>query len=227
MCGRYAQYGPISRPSRYCGVAEDHILADEAPPRYNIAPSSDVLVVRLGDDGERELVRLKWGLVPSWAKEPETGYSMINARAETVDTKPAFRAAFHRRRCLIPADGWYEWQPIPGQRWKQPWYFRLKSEEPLAFAGLWEHWQQGPQSLQTCTIIVCEANALAAPIHDRMPVILEPQDFAAWLDPKAPADQARALLKPAPVETLRAYKVSRAVNSTAHDGPQLIEAQPD
>ena len=221
MCGRFVQYRPMAEVASYLGVKQDHILAADRPPRYNIAPSADILAVRTDPEGCRELVCVRWGLVPAWAPEPRTGYAMINARAETVDTRPAFAPAFRRRRCLIPADGWYEWQRV-GARARQPWYFHPHHDRPIAFAGLWEHWERGAQTLDTGLVIVCAANALAAPIHDRMPVIVEARDFALWLDPATPRAAAKALLRPAAPESLYAYPVSRLVNSATHEGPALI-----
>ena len=147
------------------------------PPRYNIAPTQDAPVVRQTKDAdEREMDMLRWGLVPSWSQGPDSGYSMINARAETVATKPAFRSAFRFRRCLVPADGFYEWRKVAGR--KQPYRITVKDGEPFAFAGLWEHWT-GPDGyvVQSFTIVVTEANELLRPIHDRMPVILDPADY--------------------------------------------------
>jgi putative SOS response-associated peptidase YedK len=150
-------------------------VADLAP-RYNIAPTQDVAVVRLNPSTEkRELSMLRWGLIPFWAEDPKVGYSTINARAETVATKPSFREAFKKRRCLVVADGFYEWQRTDGQ--KQPYLIHLKDNSPFAFAGLWERWRKGEQAIESCSIIVTEPNAVLEPIHDRMPVILSPEDY--------------------------------------------------
>ncbi len=175
------------------------------PPRHNVAPTQSVPVVRLTAGGEgRELVLVRWGLIPHWAKDPSIGNRLINARAESVADKPSFRDAFRRRRCLVVADGFYEWQKL-GTR-KQPFLIRLKNREPFAFAGLWSRWRT-PEGgdLDTCTIITTDANPLLAPIHDRMPVILAPADHACWLDPAA--GDPRPLLRPFADEALEAVPV--------------------
>ncbi len=223
MCGRFAQYSVVSKIASRFGVPEAMIRVGEVAPRFNLAPGANVLAVRHTEDQGRDLVRLKWGLVPHWSVEPKTSYSTSNARAETVDNKPAFRAAFKRRRCLIPADGWYEWAFVPGQKWKQPWYYTSQDGEPLAFAGLWERWEQRDLVLESCTVIVCTANALAAPVHDRMPAILPESDWADWLNPGYPPEAAKTMLQPSPVEWIRTYPVSRAVSLTKNEGEALIE----
>lgn len=222
MCGRFAQYSHLAAIARRFAVAEAMVHADEEAPRYNIAPSSNILAVRLDEAGTRELVRLKWGLVPHWSVEPKTSYSTANARAETVDTKPAFRKAFKRHRCLIPADGWYEWEFVPGAKYKQPWYYTSQDGGPIAIAGLWDRWHQGDQVLETCTIIVSPANAVAAPVHDRMPAILFPDDWADWMDPNFPPEAAKKMLVPCPDEWVRSYKVGRAVSLAKNEGAELI-----
>jgi putative SOS response-associated peptidase YedK len=227
MCGRFAQYSDIPAVARRFGIQEALVRAEDGPPRFNIAPSANILAVRLDGEGQRELVRLKWGLVPHWSVEPRTSYSTANARAETVDSKPAFRAAFKRRRCLIPAEGWFEWLLIPDQKTKQPWYYRGQQEAILAFAGLWERWEQGNQVLESCTVIVGDANAVARPVHERMPVILGEEDWHDWLDPNLPAESAKAMLRPCPDEWIRTYPVNRLVSYPKNDGPQLIEPLSD
>jgi len=222
MCGRFAQYTNTQALAERFAVPEGRVCAI-SEPRYNLSPSSNVLAVRLGQGNERELVRLKWGLVPHWSVEPKTNYSTINAKAETVDTKPMFRSAFKQHRCLIPADGWYEWTFIPGEKYKQPWYFIAQDGQPLAFAGLWEHWEQRDQVLETCTVIVCSANEVAKPVHDRMPVILGSDDWSDWLDPTYPADAAKTMLQPCPESWITAYKVGRAVSLAKNDGEALIQ----
>ena len=167
-------------------------------PRYNIAPTQDVLAIRLNVEGNQEAVQLRWGLIPFWAKEEKIAYSTINARAETVASKPAFRDAFKKRRCLIPADGYYEWKPEGGT--KQPYRITLDPEQPFSFAGLWEHWEKGGKVVESCTIIVTNANDLTKDIHDRMPVILDPKDYIGWLDGTA----GKELLKPFPSENMTA-----------------------
>ncbi len=224
MCGRYSLTTPMEALRQLFGFAERPNLA----ARVNIAPSQDVAALRLGEEetGERHLVALRWGLIPSWSKEPGIGNRMINARAETIAEKPAFRAAFRRRRCLIPADGFYEWKTERGR--KQPYRITLKDGAPFAFAGLWERWE-GPQgsgggdgAIESCTIVTTEANERLRVIHHRMPVILAPEAYDLWLDPAAPGAQAQALLEPAPSEWFTAYRVSLKINSPANDDPALI-----
>jgi putative SOS response-associated peptidase YedK len=192
-------------------------------PRYNIAPSQPVAVVP--NDGLLKLDYYVWGLIPSWAKDPSIGSRMINARGETLAEKPSFRAAFRRRRCLILADGFYEWQQTPGGKTKTPMYIRLKSGEPFAFAGLWESWNSpdGSQVL-SCAIITTEPNPLMAKIHNRMPVILPQAAHMPWLHSgEADTKALSALLKPYPAEEMVAYPVSKLVNSPANDVPAVIE----
>ncbi|MGH7369454.1 MAG: SOS response-associated peptidase, partial [Candidatus Methylomirabilaceae bacterium] len=194
---------------------------EEVGPRYNIAPTQTVIVVN--DDGTRHLMQMQWGLIPSWAKDPTIGTRMINARGETVATKPAFRAALRRRRCLIPADGFYEWQPV-GRR-KQPVYITLKTREPFSFAGLWEIWtSREGKELKTCTIITTEANELLKPIHDRMPVILTKEAESVWLGPTI-QDPAilLPLLTPYPAQEMEVHPVSTRVNNPTHDSPECIQ----
>ncbi len=191
-------------------------------PRYNIAPSQEVPAIRQETEG-RKAVLLRWGLIPHWAKEEKFGYRTINARAETVHTKPAFRSAFKRRRCLIPATGFYEWRKL--NRHKQPYNIRLKDRELFAFAGLWEHWQspEGAE-IESCTIIVTDANEVLKPIHDRMPVILDPDQYDSWLDPQLQDPEIlKPLLKPYPSERLEYWPVSRRVGNPANDDPSLVE----
>jgi putative SOS response-associated peptidase YedK len=193
-------------------------------PRYNIAPTQPVAVIA-NEDGPRKLELFQWGLIPSWAKDAKIGNSLINARAETLAEKPAFRTALKRRRCLVLADGFYEWQKLEGR--KQPMYIQLKDGQPFAFAGLWETWRPGGADspvLKTCTIITTEPNALTATIHNRMPVILPPADYEAWLTPgELPAVEALALLHTYPAEAMQARPVSTAVNSPAHDSETCIQ----
>ena len=218
MCGRFTLTTNLGAIAKRFGVSR---FLEEVGPRYNIAPTQTVIVVN--DDGTRHLTQMQWGLIPSWAKDPAIGNRMINARAETVATKPTFRVALRKRRCLIPADGFYEWKPT-GRR-KQPVYIALKSREPFGFAGLWEVWtSSGGEEIKSCTIITTEANELQKPIHDRMPVILTRESEAVWLDP-AIQEPARLLplLKPYPAEEMEAYPVSARMNNPSHDGPECIE----
>lgn len=190
------------------------------PPRYNIAPSQDVPVVRLKRDRSgRELAMVRWGLVPSWADDPKIGYRLINARAESVAKKPAFRDAFKKRRCLVPANGFYEWEKRDGG--KQPWLIRAKGGALLAFAGLWEIWRPPDgEPLQSCTIVTCAPNALAGRFHNRMPVILDAADHERWLSGEP--EEASTLLGPCPDDRLEAWPVSPQVNSPKHDDANLI-----
>ncbi len=223
MCGRFAQFSSVRVVAKRFGVAENNILVSEGPPRYNIAPSANILAVRHNQDGARELVSLQWGLVPHWSPEPQTGYSTANAKAETVDSKPAFRSAFKSRRCLIPVDGWYEWQLLPDQKFKQPWFYHEANGQPAGIAGLWERWEHGNQILESCTLIVCEANELAKRVHDRMPVVLGEADWDAWLNPNLPSTAVKEMLKPCPNDWLSVHPVSRAVSFARNEGPDLIK----
>ncbi len=190
-------------------------------PRYNIAPSQAIPAIRQGETG-RELVMLRWGLIPFWAKDKKIGYKMINARAETVASKPAYRAAFRRRRALLPASGFYEWQPVDGG--KQPYSIRTNGDL-FAFAGLWEYWKgEGGEPIESCTIIVTEANDKLKTIHDRMPVILDPEDYATWLDPEIQdPKRLEPLLRSYPGDRMNCYPVSHKVNNPRVDGPECIE----
>ena len=176
---------------------------------------------RATEAGSYELAEARWGLIPAWSKEPRTAYATFNARVETVATKPAFRAAYRARRCLVPASGFYEWREEGGR--KQPWYFSAADGQELAFAGLWEEWR-GPDAppLLSCTILVGTANDLVAPIHDRMAVILGADDYATWLDPAQAPETIARLLRPCPSAWLRGWRVSRAVNVARAEGAALI-----
>lgn len=192
-------------------------------PRYNIAPTQDVVAVRM-ENGARALVRLRWGLVPFWAKDAAIGAKMINARADTLAEKPAFRQAFQRRRCVIAADGFYEWKTIARARIKQPFHIRRPDGAPFAFAGLWERWEKGDEPLETCTIVTTDAPESLTEIHHRVPVILSEEAMAAWLEtPEGEADGLADLLKPLPDGALIAQPVSTLVNKVANDGPELLE----
>ncbi len=226
MCGRYSITTPVE-------ALRQLFLFDELPnlaPRYNVAPTQEVPAVRLAraepdaeQSGKRELVMLRWGLLPFWAKDIKQGAKMINARAETVADKPAFRNAFKKRRCLIPADGFYEWRGKKGD--KQPYRIALADGGPFAFAGLWEAWTnpEDQSRIESCTIVVTEANARLRAIHDRMPVIIAPGDHAAWLDPQSDRAALESLLKPYPAEALTAVPVSKHVNKVANDDPACLE----
>ncbi len=218
MCGRFVRHSAVRR----FGDLFDVPAGFELRPNYNVAPGNALLLARNGRESGRELVALKWGLVPSWSKEPRTEYSTINARVETVAEKPAFRSAFRNRRCLIAADGFYEWARRDGR--KQPYFIRLASEAPFAFAGIWEHWENGHESLDTCSILVTEANELVARIHDRMPVILSPAHYDQWLDPAVRDPFAlKPLLRPYPAFLMHMHPVSTTVNSARNNDESLIE----
>jgi len=220
MCGRFVQASPSRAYAELFGLDETEL---DLPPRYNVAPSQVVLAARAEANGGARLVPLRWGLVPGWSKGPDSRYSMINARAETVHEKPAYRSAFKYRRCLIPSEGFYEWRSEVGR--KQPWLIHRRDHQPFAMAGLWEHWQDpAGNELESCTILVTEANELIAPIHDRMPVILDPRDWAGWLDPlNQEPSVLRPLLRSYPAEEMAAYPVSSQVNRPGNEGPALIE----
>ena len=219
MCGRFALLASGEIVAEAFAIEN---IPEPLPPRYNIAPTQPVLAVRLSSDGQqREFALFRWGLVPSWSKDVKIGSRMINARAETAVDKPSFRAAFKRRRCLIPASGFYEWQQTNGR--KQPHYIHPQNDGIFAFAGLWELWQSADGSeLQTCTILTTTPNELMAPIHNRMQVIVEPPDFSMWLDPGPRPEDALHLLRPYPADKMAAYAVSTAVNSPANDSPACI-----
>lgn len=220
MCGRFT----LTDPDAELLTQFDLPNLPPLEPRYNIAPSQPVPVVRLAvNKAARELVLVRWGLIPFWAQDPGIGARLINARAETVAEKPAFREAFRRRRCLVVADGFYEWQKQDGQ--KQPFYIRMRDGRPFAFAGLWERWRGADDTvIESCTLLTTGPNELMRPLHNRMPAILRPQDYNLWLDPEVQRpDLLQAVLIPYPAEEMIAYPVSRWVNSPDHDDPRCIE----
>lgn len=219
MCGRFT----LDTPSEALADLFQVEAAPSMKPRYNIAPTQPVAAVRRSLAGEREILLMHWGLIPSWAKTPEMGNRLINARSETAAEKPSFREAFKRRRCLVPTDGFYEWQRV--DRRKQPYYIRMAGGEPFALAGLWEHWE-GPDGMviESCAILTTEANALLRPIHNRMPVIIDPGDYQRWLEAEAHETGALApLMQPYPEGRLSAIPVSPRVNNPKNDDPRCIE----
>ena len=226
MCGRFVQASSPELLVARFGV--DEVAAPAHEPSYNVAPRASVYAVRDRSEEQgrrRSLSALRWGLIPSWAKDPKVGDRMINARAESLTDKPAYERAFRRHRCVVPAEGFYEWQRR-GVR-KQPIFIHRRDSEPMAFAGLWAAWRDGdaPDAdwIRSCTIVTASANGTVAPLHDRMPVVLEERDWDRWLDPDAPDLDALAhLLRPAADELLVAYPVGTAVNSADNDGPQLV-----
>lgn len=227
MCGRFALETPLPELAEIFGAAVPDDRSD-LPPRYNIAPTQPMAVVRARAAQEegvapvRELALLRWGLLPSWVEDPEDWPTLINARAETLDRKPAFQDALRFRRCLVPADGFFEWRREGGG--KQPYFVRAAEEGPIAFAGLWERWVGADEAIETCAIVTTEANELLRPIHDRMPVILEGEARTRWMDPHLRTHEAlEELLRPFPSEKLVAYPVSRVVNRADADGPVCIE----
>ncbi len=221
MCGRYT----LSQQPETLAQTFALNTVPELEPRYNIAPTQKVAVVlQTTDTDSRQLQRLRWGLIPSWAKDLSIGAKLINARSETVAEKPSFRSAFKHRRCLIVADGFYEWQRQ--ERKKQPFYFRLQDGQPFAFAGLWERWKSPEgEEITSCTILTTQANELLQPIHDRMPVILQPSYYNLWLDPHSPSPEPlQQILNPYPTDAMTAYPVSTLVNSTANERPECINS---
>lgn len=213
MCGRFA----LSKSDRIDWAQFGVRRGPALPPHWNLGPGRPVAVVRHADDGA-EVAMLTWGLVPFWAKERSIGNRLTNARAETAHAKPAFRAAFQKRRCLIPADGFYEWQVVSGAARKQPWFVRRADDGVFALAGLWERWQPAEgDAVETCTVLTTGANELMAPIHDRMPVIIDVADYAVWLSPSSSADRVRALLEAWAASAMVAHRVSLRVNTLAHD----------
>ena len=225
MCGRYTLRTPANvlvKQFNLPGLVE-------LPERYNIAPTQSVLGIRAASEESAKLpceaAMFRWGLVPFWAKDPTVGNRMINARAETVASKPAYRAAFKRRRCLVPADGFFEWQKQG--KTKQPFYMHMDDGQPFAFAGLWERWgKEDDESIESCTVITTQPSPLLADIHDRMPVILEPSDYEIWLDPEFENyDYLASMLRPCLDERLIAEPVSTHVNNPRNDSPQCVEVQ--
>lgn len=222
MCGRFARRSARKVLADWFGVSPDGDVPFE--PTYNAAPQSTQPVVRLNrDSGEREFALMRWGLVPSWAKDAKFGYSTFNARAEEVVSKAAFREAMKKRRCLVPADAFYEWQKLTA-RARVPFALGLRGREPYAFAGLWEKWKpkEGPP-LESFTIITTDPNSLVERMHDRMPVILEARDYARWLDPGDPKRPPIDLLRPLTPEKMEAWPVSERVGNVKNDDPALLE----
>jgi putative SOS response-associated peptidase YedK len=218
MCGRYTLATPTKRLAEEFGLDASSV---ELASNYNVAPTQGVATV-LEEGGQRRLEVLRWGLIPPWADDPQIGSRMINARSETAPEKPSFRRAFRERRCLIPADGFYEWQRTNGA--KQPFYIHMEDGRPFAFAGLWESWGKGGEGkVRTCAILTTGANALVGEIHERMPVIVAPDAYDVWLDPASERDELTGLLAPYPEDEMEAYPVSRFVNSPSNNDPRCVE----
>jgi putative SOS response-associated peptidase YedK len=241
MCGRFVTASSPALIAERFDV--DDVTVTHIEPQYNIAPRAQVMVVRQRED-RRVLSQLRWGLVPSWAKDPSMGDRMINARAEGIAEKPAYRRPFAKKRCIIPADGFYEWKVIAppttpkGRPRKQPMFIHRRDGEPLAFAGLWDVWKVPDGAdvpdgvgddgwLRSCSIVTTRANGLLAPVHDRMPVLLPESAWARWLDPQEhDVDTLAELLLPAPDDVLELWPVSPAVNKADNDGPELVDPVP-
>jgi len=216
MCGRFSLIQSADIIARTFELSE----VPEVTPRYNIAPTQQVATVR--QNSRRQFQWMRWGLIPSWAKDLSIGNRLINARAETLTEKPSFRHAFQKNRCLIIADGFYEWQKVENR--KQPYYFQIKEDKPFAFAGLWENWHspQG-EEITSCTIITTNANAIAQPIHNRMPVILPPESYNLWLDPTVTDTKIlQSLLQPYPDDAMKVTVVNSIVNNPANDKPECL-----
>ena len=232
MCGRYAHYKGLDRDERAAlrdGEFSDIGLEWDPSyvfgPRYNVAPSEPGAVIR-NLNGSGHVSELRWGLIPFWAKDEKIGYRTINARSESAASKPAFREAFVARRCLVLANGFYEWMAVPGQKWKQPHYIHAPDQDLLMLAGLWERWRprDGRDPIESFTILTTEPNTVVARLHDRMPVILQPGDYEAWLDPSLDdAVAIQAFLRPAPDDLLSTYPVTRFVSNAVNEGPECIE----
>lgn len=228
MCGRFTLTASPDQLTTLFQLPEEPVVV----PRYNIAPTQPVAIVRMNPQqaqaGEREWALTYWGLIPSWSKDPSIGARMINARSETVTEKPSFRAAFKRRRCLVPASGFYEWQKQA--KGKQPHYITTPDGAPFAIAGLWEYWEGADGSaLESCTLLTTSANALMQPLHDRMPVIVAPEDYAQWLgsgrdETPQYLDQLQHLFRPYADDGLVAYPVSTYVNNARNEGADCVEA---
>lgn len=220
MCGRFS----LGTPATTLAAQFELFEVPAWVPRYNIAPTQQApTVVRATLHPARQFTLHRWGLIPPWAKDPGIGSQLINARAETVATKPAFRKAFRERRCLILADGFYEWQRL--RRHKQPFYIRMRDGWPFAFAGLREHWEGSEGvAIDSCTILTTTANELVGTLHERMPVILTPEDFGLWLDPGVQEiERLQSLLRPYSSEEMTAYPVSTRVNNPTNDSPECVE----
>jgi putative SOS response-associated peptidase YedK len=231
MCGRFVSSSPPDELARYFDVEQvsEKVTEQALDPSYNVAPTNDVYVV-LENGGVRRLEAFRWGLIPFWAKDAKVGQKMINARAEGIATKNAYRSSFKKKRCIIPADGFFEWKKVPGQKAKQPMFIHRQDGEPFAFAGLWELWRPPDAKdddsaiIRSCTIITGEPNEKVAEIHDRMPVMLPPSAWETWLDPdNDDVDTLGKLLVPAPPELVAIHPVSTAVNNVRQKGPELIE----
>ena len=223
MCGRFTYLYKWRDIHRLLSI-HDAPFQTELPLRYNVAPTQDAPVAVQTAEGKREIRMLRWGLIPWWAKDESGAGKMINARAEGVATKPAFREAFKQRRCLVPVSGFYEWQKTGDSKRKQPWYIRVRGGEPFCMAGVWERWKSPDRGdVHTFAVITTEPNDLMRPLHDRMPVILPPSSFDRWLNHDGPADSLACMLMPFPAAAMEAYRVSTRVNSPRIDDAGCVE----
>lgn len=224
MCGRFTylfQWRQLHRLMRLSVLP-----SEELTPRYNVAPTQSIPAVRFIPDDGRVGVMLRWGLIPSWADDITIGNRMINARGETVASLPAFRSAFARRRCLVPMSGFFEWQARAGSKTKQPYWFTTPSREPFCVAGIWERWTKGELPIESVTLITTTANSFLRPVHDRMPAVVEPEDFDRWLDPAMAPSDVQDLIRPAREDLLISEAVSPRVGNPRNDDPGLIESLP-
>ncbi len=224
MCGRFTREYTWKEVHAFLSVLQS-TTGEQLPLSYNVAPTQDSAIARLDEKGQREIVIARWGLIPHWADDPAIGNRMINARSETLASKPAFRSAYSKRRCLVPISGFYEWQKVAGR--KQPWYIHPNRSSIICLAGLWERWDKGGEPIDSFTIITTNASDNIRNLHDRMPVILSPDEFDAWLNPKATPDQLDQLLDPAPLTMLAAHPVSTRVNSPKNSDPSLTRPVDD
>ncbi len=219
MCGRFTL---TVNPAELQDTFTDYIFPTRYAPRFNIAPSQPILAIP--NDEKNTADFFIWGLIPMWAKDPSIGNRLINARGETIAEKPSFRGSFKHKRCLVLADGFYEWKTNAGKKTKTPYFIHMKDRKPFAFAGLWDSWEGSDgSSVKTCTIITTEPNELMESLHNRMPVILHPRDYGKWLDtsPQTP-ENLLPLIKPYPADFMSAYPVSTLVNKPDNDSPQLV-----
>lgn len=231
MCGRFVAASPPDELARYFGAAPPQVTLDAS---YNVAPTDQAYAVR-AKDGHRDLTAMRWGLVPFWAKDLKIGSKLINARSESVASKPAFRSAYKKRRCLIGVDGFYEWAKVPGAKKKQPYYITRADGELIVFGGLWERWNERDvdgnetgEIIRTCTIVTCAPNAEMSEVHDRMPVLVRTSEWDDWLDPTSDLDFVGKLMTPAPDGLLQLTPVTTMVNNVRNKGENLIsEALPE
>ena len=232
MCGRYTLTAPVDQVVEVFEVGR--LAFGDWTPRFNIAPSQTAPVLLQSGEGERRLGPMGWGLVPAWARDPKIGHRLINARSETIWSKPAFRGAARRRRCVVPMDGFFEWRATPGAAGvkpvKSPFWIHRPDRRVFGVAGVWERWRNPADEADarvTFAVLTTEASGWMRPLHERMPVVLGAEGTAAWLDPSKDRAELEGLLRPAANDVLEAWEVSRAVNRPVHDGPELIERLPD